>query len=222
MYFQDIHTNEILKLKGEWQKVNDQMMAYFQTELGALITMCESDLRKIYTIHEIKQKHSDDREADRIYNMQKKLAKRGARLEMFLIEAENSHLYHWKKEYEKECIVTDFDIESETVTIKDYPFPIPFKLIHDVYHLDLDRFVVDEVVEVIHRLGFDHVNMCIEHSERITMNESLLKRTVFIHDNKTRTNIFEIANAEILDDTELYTILITKIKEFSSKAILNI
>lgn len=222
MYFQDIATNEILKIKGEWQKVNGQMMAYFQTELGALITMCESDLRKIYTIHDLKEKYSDDREADRVYNIQKKLAKRGARIEMYILETENKHLQKWLEDFKDELIVTDFDIENETVTIKDYPFPIPFNLIHNVYHLDLNRFVVDEIVEVIHRLGFDHVNKCIEHSERITMNESLLTRTVFIRDNKTRNNIFEIKNAESLDDAELYDILIEKIKEFSSKAILNI
>lgn len=222
MYFQDIRTNEILKLKGEWQLVNGLNMAYFQTELGAMITMCDDDLRKIYTIHDLKEKYSDDREAERIYNIQKQLAKRGARLEMYVTNSENKLLHNWIKESKGEYVVKDFDIENETVTIEGYSFPIPFNLIHSVYHLDMERFQVDEVVEVIHKLGFDHKNKCIEHSERITMNESLLNRHVFIRDNKTRKTVFEIANAESLDDTELYEMLIEKIKELSSKAVLNI
>lgn len=224
MYFQDIHTNEILKLKGDWQEINGQLMAYFQTELGALITMCESDLRKIYTIYDLKEKYSDEHRVEKIYNLQKQLAKRGARIEMFILESDDKVLYNWIKENGNlsELEVIDFDIESETVMVKGYKFPISFDLIHDVIHLDMQRFVVDEVVEVINKLGFDHKNKCIEHSERITLNESILTRTIFIRDNKTRNTIFEIKNAEKLDDTELYDMLIEKIKEFSSKAVLNI
>jgi hypothetical protein len=222
MYYQDIHTNEILKLKSEWFNEYDRHMAYFQTELGATITMDANDLRIIYSLTDLRNKYSDESKVQKVYNLQKQLAKRGARITVYVTESENRHLHNWSKDYKGEMIVEDFDIGSESVKIKDYLLPIKFNEIDSVYHLDFQRFTVDEVAEVIHSLDFDHENKCIEHSEKITMGEALLTRTVFIRDNKTRKTAHEIKNAEQLDDVELYEVLIEKIKELSSKAILNI
>lgn len=223
MYFQDRVTGEILKQKGEWQMVNDELMSYFQTELGAMITMCESDLRKIYTQKEMEKMFGEETfKARNYYQLQKDLAKRGARIEVYPMETMGKELYNWLINYQDELVVMDFDVEQERIWIKDCEYTIKFEDVGEVYHLDLKRFTVDEVVTVVHSLGFDHKNKAIEHNERITLGESILNRTVFIRDEKSRQNVFEIENAEAYDDEELYTVLIDKIKELSSKAILNI
>lgn len=223
MYYQDRNTFEILKQKGEWQEFNGEKIAYFQTELGAMITMYESDLRRIYSQNELKAIYGDDDfKAMKIYDLQKQLAKRGARLEIYPLETMGKELYYWLKNFTGELVVMDFDVEKQLIWVKNCEYTIPFEFVDDVYHLDFQRFIVDEVVTCVHSLGFDHKHKCVEHNERIALGESLLNRTIFIRDVKTRQNVFEIENAECYDDEELYDVLIEKIKEFSKKAIVNI
>ena len=223
MYYQDRNTFEILKMKGEWQEVNGENMAYFQTELGAMITMCEADLRKIYSLNELKAMYGDDEfKAQKIYSLQKALAKRGARLDIYPIDTIKKPLYEWLVHNKGELIVMDFDVDKQLIWIKNCEYTIDFKYVDEVYHLDFQRFVVDEVVTVLHSLGFDHEHKCIEHNERIALGESLLNRTIYIRDVKTRKNVFEIENAECYDDEELYETLLEQIKKLSSNAIVNI
>jgi hypothetical protein len=223
MYYQDRITFEILKKKSDWQVINDEKMAYFQTELGAMITMSESDLRRIYSLNELIGMYNDDEmKARKIYDLEKKLAKRGARLEIYPIETIPKPFYNWLIQHKGEMVVMDFDVEKQLVWIKDCEYTIPFHVIDDVYHLDFNRFRVEEVVTVGHTVGFDHVHKCIEHDERIALGGAVLNRTIFIRDVKTNQNVFEIENAECHDDEELYEQLVEKIKHFSSKAIINI
>jgi hypothetical protein len=223
MYYQDRITFEILKKKGDWQEVNGENMAYFQTELGAMITMCESDLRKIYSLNELKAMYGDDDfKAQKIYSLQKALAKRGARLNIYPIDTIKKPLYEWLKNYKGELIVMDFDVEKKLIWVKDCEHVIEFEYVDEVYHIDFQRFMVEEIVTVANTIKFDHAHKCVEHNERIALGESLLNRTIYIRDMKTRQNVFEVENAEAYDSEELYDILIEQIKKLSSKAIINI
>src|SRR4051812_5675099 len=218
MYFQDRVTLEILKQKSYWQEVGHERMAYFKTELGAIITMSESDLRRIYSFNElIEMNEGDETKARKDYDLERKLAKRGARLEIYPLESHGKKFHEFLLTYHGDLIVMDFDVQEQLIWIKDYDEPIPFKHVDDVFHLDFNRFMVEEIVTVGHALGFDHKHKCVEHDEGIAFGKAVLNRTIFIRDGKTKQNVFEIENAECYDDEALYEMLIDKIKELSSK-----